>query len=195
MNACDQHLFVVGPVENADPSSFRKIRRGAPKKIMKQLGGAGMLEAEHLASLRIDLRHHMPDGAILSRRIHRLKDQQDCVTVGCIMKPLRSLSSRRVLPTVPCSASLIVYGSMFVGHFPRSTLCPSRTRKSFECIFSLLLHSAWRLELQRLSQLWLWLSRLWVGGSLSPLPLVRLRRPRSQPAIAAARRARRPPGV
>src|SRR5580698_8893793 len=89
MYTCDQHLFIIGSVENADSSPFRKISRGAPKKIVEQLSGAGMLEAEHLASLWIDPGHHMPDRTIFPGRVHRLKDQQDGVTVGCIMQPLQ----------------------------------------------------------------------------------------------------------
>src|SRR5271154_2906534 len=65
MHAGDQHLLVVGSVEDADAPPFRKITRDTPQKIMEQLGSAGMLEAEHLASLRIDPGHHMPDRTIL----------------------------------------------------------------------------------------------------------------------------------
>ena len=59
--------------------------------------GAGMLEAEHLAALRIDPGHHVPDGAILSCRIHRLKDQQDGIAVGCVEKLLQRAQLRNVL--------------------------------------------------------------------------------------------------
>ena len=59
--------------------------------------GAGMFEAEHLAALRIDPGHHVPDGAVLSRRIHRLKDQQDGIAVGCVEKLLQRAQLRDVL--------------------------------------------------------------------------------------------------
>lgn len=49
-----------------------------------QFRGAGMFEAEYLAALRIDSGHHVLDGAIFSRRIDRLKNQQDGIAVGCI---------------------------------------------------------------------------------------------------------------
>ena len=75
MHAGDQHLLVIGSVEDADPPAFRQIARGAPQKIVLQFGRAGMLEAEHLTSLRVDPGHHVPDGAVFSRRIHRLEDQ------------------------------------------------------------------------------------------------------------------------
>ena len=48
--------------------------------------GARVLEAEHLAALRVDAGHHMLDGAVLSRRIHRLKDEQHRIAVGRIMQ-------------------------------------------------------------------------------------------------------------
>ena len=56
-----------------------------------------MLEAEHLAALRIDAGHHVLDGAILSGRIHRLKDQQDGIAVGCVEKLLLRTELRDVL--------------------------------------------------------------------------------------------------
>ena len=51
---------------------------------MLQFREAGMFEAEYLAALRIDSGHHVLDGAIFSRRIDRLKNQQDGIAVGCI---------------------------------------------------------------------------------------------------------------
>ena len=77
MHADDQHLLVVGPVEDADPPALRQITGRAPEKIVLQFRGAGMFEAEYLAALRIDPGHHVLDGAVFSRRIHRLKNQQD----------------------------------------------------------------------------------------------------------------------
>ena len=88
MHADDQHLLVIGSVEDADLPAFRQIARGAPEKIVFQFGGAGMFEAEHLAALRVDPGHHVLDGAVFSRRIHRLKDQQDGIAVGCVEKLL-----------------------------------------------------------------------------------------------------------
>ena len=58
------------------------------KKIVLQFGSAGMLEAEHLASLGVDPGHHVPDGAVFPRRIHRLKDQQDGMAIRRVVKPL-----------------------------------------------------------------------------------------------------------
>ena len=54
MHADDQHLFVIRSVEDADPSALRQLTSTAPEKIVLQFGGAGMLEAEDLAALRVD---------------------------------------------------------------------------------------------------------------------------------------------
>ena len=59
--------------------------------------GAGMFEAEHLAALRVDPGHHMLDGAVFSRRIHRLKDQQDGMAIRCIEKLLLRAQLRNML--------------------------------------------------------------------------------------------------
>ena len=66
MHADDQHLLVIGPIEDADPPPFRQIAGRPPKKIVFQFDGAGMLEAEDLAALRVDPGHHVADCAVFS---------------------------------------------------------------------------------------------------------------------------------
>src|SRR5450631_4319926 len=56
-----------------------------------------MFEAEYLAALRIDPGHHVLDSAIFSRRIHRLKDQQDGIAVGRVEKLLLRAQLRNML--------------------------------------------------------------------------------------------------
>ena len=97
MHSNDQHFLIIGSIEDADPPAFRQIAGGAPKKVVLQFGGTWMFETEDLAALRIDAGHHVPDGAIFSGRIHRLKDQQDGVAVGCVMKLLQRTQLRNVL--------------------------------------------------------------------------------------------------
>jgi hypothetical protein len=80
-----------------DPSPFRQIARGAPQKIVFQFRRAGMFVAERLTTLRVDAGHHVLDGAVFSRRIHRLKDQQDSMTIGCVEKLLLRTEPRNVL--------------------------------------------------------------------------------------------------
>jgi hypothetical protein len=47
-----------------------------------------MFEAEHLATLRVDSGHYVPDGAVFSGRVHRLDDKKDIAGVACRMKLL-----------------------------------------------------------------------------------------------------------
>ena len=89
MHAGDQHLLVIGAVEDADPPAFRQFTGGAPQKIVLQFGDAGMFEAEHLAALWVDSGHHVLDGPVLSRCIHPLKDQQHGISVRCPQKLLQ----------------------------------------------------------------------------------------------------------
>ena len=51
--------------------------------------GARMFEAEHLAALRIDAGHHVPDGAVLAGGVHRLKNQQHRIAVGRVVQTLQ----------------------------------------------------------------------------------------------------------
>ena len=88
MHPHDQHFLVIRAVEDADPAALGQVAGGAPEKIMRQLAGAGMLEAENLAALRIDARHHMADDAVLARRVHRLEDQQKRMLVRGIKQLL-----------------------------------------------------------------------------------------------------------
>ena len=81
MHPGDQHLLVVGTVENTDLSALGQVAGGAPEKIVLQFDGAGMLEAEYLATLRVDSGHDMLDRAVLPGRIHGLKNQQQRITV------------------------------------------------------------------------------------------------------------------
>ncbi len=73
MDPYDEHFLIVGAIEDADPSAFRQTARRTPEKIMVQFLRTGMLEAEHLAALGIDPRHHVPDNAVLSGGVHTVK--------------------------------------------------------------------------------------------------------------------------
>ena len=56
MHANDQDFLIVGTIEDADPSAFRKAACRAPEKIMFQFFGARLFETENFAALRIDSR-------------------------------------------------------------------------------------------------------------------------------------------
>ena len=66
MHANDQHLLIVRTIEDANPPAFGKPARRAPEKIMFQFFGAGLLETENLAALRIDPGHDVADGPVLA---------------------------------------------------------------------------------------------------------------------------------
>ena len=74
MHANHQHFLVIGTIKDADAAAFGKAAGGAPEKIVFELFGARLLEAEYLATFRIDPGHDVPDGAILSGGIHPLED-------------------------------------------------------------------------------------------------------------------------
>jgi hypothetical protein len=76
MHPDDQHLLVIRAVENADPAALGQRLHAAPKKIVVQLFRRRMLERINLAALRIDPRHDVLDRAVFSRRVHRLKDDE-----------------------------------------------------------------------------------------------------------------------
>src|SRR5215471_14988527 len=76
VHAHDQDLFVVRAVEDADAPALGQALDVAPHEVVLEVFPRGLLEREHLASLRIDSRHHVLNGAVLARRIHRLKHKQ-----------------------------------------------------------------------------------------------------------------------
>ena len=80
--------------------------------------GAWMLEAEYLAALRIDPGHHVLDGAVFPGRVHRLKDQQDGIAIGCVEKLLLRAQLRNMLLQKFLILFLrLVHGLDIVGHF------------------------------------------------------------------------------
>jgi hypothetical protein len=55
-----------------------------------EFGGTGVFEAVDLAALGVHSGHHVPDGAVLASRIHRLENQEDGVAVTCVKKSLQA---------------------------------------------------------------------------------------------------------
>ena len=66
------------------PAALGQRLHRAPEVIVIEFLSRRSLEAVHLAALRVQPRHHVLDGAVLSRRIHRLKDDQQRVPVLCV---------------------------------------------------------------------------------------------------------------
>src|ERR1035438_8490553 len=89
MHSNDEHLLIIGTVEDANPAAFRKPARAAPEKIVLQFLSAWLLETVNLTTLWVDAGHDMADGAILSGAVHSLKDHQQCVAVGCVVQLLQ----------------------------------------------------------------------------------------------------------
>ena len=73
MHPNDQHFLVVRTIEDTDPTAFGKTAVRTPEKIMFQLFSTRLFETENLAALRIDPGHDVPDGAVLTGRVHPLK--------------------------------------------------------------------------------------------------------------------------
>ena len=96
MHANDEHLLIVGTVENADPPAFGKPASCAPEKIMFQLVGARLLETPNLATFGIDSGHDVLDGAVLAGSVHSLKNQQQRIAVGGVVQALQRAQLRNV---------------------------------------------------------------------------------------------------
>ena len=97
MHADDQHFFIVGTIEDADPPAFGKPPRRAPKKVMLQFFGAGLFEARNLAPLWIDPGHDVADGAVLSGGVHPLKNQQQRIAIRGVVELLQCAQGLDVL--------------------------------------------------------------------------------------------------
>ena len=77
----DEHLLVIGTVEDADPAALGKAASGAPEEIMFKFLGAWLLEAENLATFRIDAGHDVTYGSVFSGSIHALEYQEQCLAM------------------------------------------------------------------------------------------------------------------
>ena len=89
MHADDEHFLVIGTIEDTDPPASRQTAGRAPKKIVLQFLGARLFETKNLAALRIDPGYDVPDGAILAGGVHSLKNQQQRIAVGRVVKALQ----------------------------------------------------------------------------------------------------------
>jgi hypothetical protein len=89
MHANDQYVLVIRAIEDAYAPAFGKAARGAPEKIMFQLLGTRLFEAEDLAPLGIDSGHDVPDGTILTGCVNTLQYQEQGIVVGRVVKLLQ----------------------------------------------------------------------------------------------------------
>src|ERR1035441_5247933 len=89
MHANYENLFIIGTIEDTNPPALRQPAGRAPKKIVLKFLCSRLLETENLTALRIDTGHDMPDGAVLARSIHSLKNQQQGIMVGRVVELLQ----------------------------------------------------------------------------------------------------------
>src|ERR1700756_3823625 len=66
MHPDDEHLLVVGPVEDADPAPPGQRALVTPEKVVVQFFGGGLFEGTAGARLRVDTAHHVLDGAVVA---------------------------------------------------------------------------------------------------------------------------------
>jgi hypothetical protein len=71
----------IGAIEDTYSAALWQTQCGAPQEVMIQFYRAWVLEAEDLASLRVDARHDMTNDSILAGSVHGLKDQQQCISI------------------------------------------------------------------------------------------------------------------
>ena len=76
MHPDDEHLLVVGPVEDADPAPPGQGALVTPEEVVVQFFGGRLLEGTDGDRLRVDTAHHVLDGAVLARGVQSLEDQQ-----------------------------------------------------------------------------------------------------------------------
>src|ERR1700730_910987 len=76
MHPDDEHLLVIGTVEDSEPPPLGQTFGVAPQKIVADVFGRRFFERKYLTALRIDARHDVLDCAVLTGCIHRLKNEQ-----------------------------------------------------------------------------------------------------------------------
>ena len=91
MDPDDEYVLIVRTVEDTNPPAFGYRSGISPKEVMVELLGRGMLEAVDLAALRVNARHHMLDRPVLTRGIHRLKNNENRPTI-CGVQPVLDCS-------------------------------------------------------------------------------------------------------
>src|SRR5438128_573109 len=110
---------------------------------MFELHSAGMLETEHLATLRIDARHDMTDSPILPGRVHRLKNQQQRVLICRVMAPLQRTQLFDVLVQ---NVAIVFFGFVKRLHQSRPVLEPNS--------FTLVYKESLAINIHRQSRVW-----------------------------------------
>lgn len=66
MHPDDEHLLVVGPVEDADPAPPGQGALVTPEEVVVQFFGGGLFKGTDGDRLRVDTAHRVLDGAVLA---------------------------------------------------------------------------------------------------------------------------------
>src|SRR5215212_10440508 len=77
----DEHVLVVGAVEDADPTPGRSAPVVSPQEVMVGLNGTRSLERRHPAPLRVDTAEDVLDGAVFPSRIHSLQHDEQTLFI------------------------------------------------------------------------------------------------------------------
>src|SRR5260370_23250487 len=76
MHPDDEHLLVVGPVEDADPAPAGQRALVTPEEVVVKLFRGWLFEGPDRYPLRVDTAHHVLDGAVLARGVESLQHQE-----------------------------------------------------------------------------------------------------------------------
>jgi hypothetical protein len=79
VHADDEHLLIVGAVEDADLAARGQALLVAAQVVPVELGRRRDLEALDPDPLRVDAAHHVTDRPVLARGVERLKHDDDAV--------------------------------------------------------------------------------------------------------------------
>src|SRR3989442_10133002 len=128
MNSHDQNFLVVRAIEDADASAFGNGLVISPEVVVVQLFGGGRFEGKDLRALRVDAGHYVLDGAVFAGGVHRLKDDQQgvsvlrvknvlvfCQTTGVRLELLARFILALVLPGGTISASCFMTSCSLLG--------------------------------------------------------------------------------
>ncbi len=81
MDANDEHLLVVGTVEDADLAAYGNPLGVTPEVVVVELLVRGGLEARDPNALRVDAAHHVADRPVLAAGVDRLQDDEQAPVV------------------------------------------------------------------------------------------------------------------
>src|SRR6266480_7794676 len=76
MHTHDQHVFIMGAIENAKDTSARSGPMHTPEEVMIQFPSCRDFKRTHFASLRIDSREDLVNRISLATGIHPLQHDQ-----------------------------------------------------------------------------------------------------------------------